>query len=187
MCENDRQSKRDLRAIRPGARHRLTSHSRFTSSADTPCERIPNSSPNAMMQCPSCTKRIPEGSRFCLTCGAATPSDASVAETVAIADTPASTPARSQPRPSSLTGSSVRTSSEGRFLPGDLLAGRYRVVALLGKGGMGEVYRADDLAVRQPVALKFLPESLGQNPASIERFRNEVRLARQVDRKSTRL
>ena len=132
------------------------------------------------MQCPSCASRIPEGSRFCPTCGAAIPSDASVAETIAIADTPASTPARSQTRPSSLTGSSARTSSEGRFLPGDLVAGRYRVVALLGKGGMGEVYRADDLALGQAVALKFLPEALGKNPASIERFRNEVRLARQV-------
>ena len=41
-----------------------------------------------MMQCPSCASRIPEGSRFCFACGAAIPSDASVAETVAIADTP---------------------------------------------------------------------------------------------------
>jgi predicted Ser/Thr protein kinase len=145
------------------------------------CETIPRQySANAVMQCPSCASRIPEGSRFCPTCGAAIPSDASVAETIAIADTPASTPARSQTRPSSLTGSSARTSSEGRFLPGDLVAGRYRVVALLGKGGMGEVYRADDLALGQAVALKFLPEALGKNPASIERFRNEVRLARQV-------
>ena len=45
---------------------------------------------------------------------------------------------------------------------------------------MGEVYRADDLTLGQQVALKFLPESLSQNPTSVERFRNEVRLARQV-------
>jgi serine/threonine protein kinase len=42
--------------------------------------------------------------------------------------------------------------------PGSIIAGRYRLVALLGRGGMGDVYRADDLTLDQPIALKFLPE-----------------------------
>jgi len=45
---------------------------------------------------------------------------------------------------------------------------------------MGEVYRADDLKLGQPVALKFLPESLAANPSSLARLHNEVRIARQV-------
>lgn len=70
--------------------------------------------------------------------------------------------------------------SEGRFLPGTLLAERYRIVALLGRGGMGEVYRADDLTLGQSVALKFLPETAAKNEEARERFRHEVRIARRV-------
>ena len=64
--------------------------------------------------------------------------------------------------------------------PGTVIAGRYRVAALLGRGGMGEVYRARDLVVDQDVAIKFLPPRLATRPGYLERFVHEVRLARQV-------
>src|SRR5215468_3530149 len=68
---------------------------------------------------------------------------------------------------------------EGRFPAGTVLAGRYRILGLLGKGGMGEVYKAFDLILNQIVALKFLsPRHIGE--AALVRFRNEVRTARQV-------
>jgi serine/threonine-protein kinase len=82
-------------------------------------------------------------------------------------------------RPAS-TSSSSFVEEEGRFVPGTLLGGRYRVIALLGRGGMGEVYRATDLTLGQSIALKFLPEEAGRDQRLLERFHGEVRMARQV-------
>jgi hypothetical protein len=96
---------------------------------------------------------------------------------------PPTTPTPSR-KPRNTPAASLLTSSNpiggGRFTPGQVLAERYRIVALTGRGGMGEVYRAEDLRLGQIVAMKFLPEKLSGDAAALARFHAEVRNARQV-------
>ena len=129
-----------------------------------------------MIQCTTCGKAADAPGK-CPDCGGTIAAViGTIAETVAIAANP-STP-RSTSSASRL--SVISTPDEGRFLPGTLIAGRYRTIGLLGRGGMGEVYRATDLTLAQSVALKFLPEDAALNERLLERFHNEVRIARQV-------
>ena len=89
-------------------------------------------------------------------------------------------PSAPTPTPTSGWLTSSGAIDHGRFAPGTILGGRYRVIGRLGKGGMGEVYRADDLKLGQPVALKFLPPDVDRDPARLTQLHTEVRMARQV-------
>ena len=84
-------------------------------------------------------------------------------------------------RPKKVSGQpKPRRSRAKRFAPGMTFAGRYRLVHLLGKGGMGAVYRADDLRLGQTIALKFLSGPSAPDSYALARFRDEARLARRI-------
>jgi len=153
------------------------------------------------MFCTFCGCHVPDTARFCAKCGKPIEADpdATVLGDAAIVDanletlaptvpptpqpTPRPAPSHSRPR-STPPSSPILTTSDpiggGRFTPGTIVAERYRIVALLGRGGMGEVYRAEDLRLSQVLAIKFLPESLSQDESALARFHSEVRVARQV-------
>src|SRR5688500_18367914 len=63
---------------------------------------------------------------------------------------------------------------------GRLIADRYRVVALVGSGGMGEVYRAEHVGLKRPTALKFMRPALGQDADALARFRREAEQASRI-------
>ena len=72
--------------------------------------------------------------------------------------------------------------AEGRptFSPKELVANRYRIVRFIGQGGMGEVYEAEDLELREPVAVKTIRPEIAGDQRAIERFKREIQLARRV-------
>jgi tRNA A-37 threonylcarbamoyl transferase component Bud32 len=141
-----------------------------------------------VLSCPACAAEVRADALACPHCHAALHagdatrlSDAD--ETRLASNSDSSSSGRSSRQTNASTTGWLSTSGSidhGRFVPGTLLGGRYRTVGRLGKGGMGEVYRADDLKLGQPVALKFLPASVDHDPARLSQLHTEVRMARQV-------
>jgi eukaryotic-like serine/threonine-protein kinase len=76
------------------------------------------------------------------------------------------------------------TLSQRMLPPGAVLGHRYEIVAMLGEGGMGAVYKATDRELNRPVALKVIRPELARHKAIIERFKQELLLARQVTHKN---
>jgi hypothetical protein len=64
--------------------------------------------------------------------------------------------------------------------PGSVFANRYRIIKTLGEGGMGAVYKAHDMELERDVALKVIKPELSNNPEILQRFKQELILARQV-------
>lgn len=114
------------------------------------------------------------------------PTAASAQETRAADSARGDDPTIFTPTPlSDSQGSSTSGIDHGRFAPGTVLGDRYRIVELLGRGGMGEVYRVDDLRLGQPVSLKFLTARLGGSHEGLGTLYQEARAARLVGHPNT--
>src|SRR5262249_32447595 len=136
---------------------------------------------HSLVSCAQCRASVTPGSRFCPHCGAATDAGSVLTMTSSNDETQIRTPTPATTRVlHSSWAAGAGSIDHGRFAPGAILDGRYRVLGLLGRGGTGEVYRADDLRLGQQVALKFLPAVLSRDPVRLAQFHNEVRTARQV-------
>jgi hypothetical protein len=145
-----------------------------------------------ILSCPTCAAVVvpQESGGACPQCRTPLPGFSAAAGTPEVDETRLAADARllaGGSRPSSSGGttstgwlSSSGSVDHGRFAPGTLLGGRYRIIERRGRGGMGEVYRADDLKLGQPVALKFLPPDVDRDPARLTQLHTEVRMARQV-------
>ena len=80
----------------------------------------------------------------------------------------------------SSTNAAGKVTPGSSFAKGQVLAGRFRVLRFVARGGMGEVYEAEDLELNERVALKTVRFEMAENEHTIERFKREIQLARKV-------
>ena len=114
------------------------------------------------MKCPKCETVNPADSKFCKECATSLPSS----------DKPQI----------SVTRTLETTADE--FARGTLFAGRYEIIEELGVGGMGKVYRAHDTKLNEEVALKLIKPEIAAYKKTVERFHNEIKIARQISHKN---
>jgi serine/threonine protein kinase/Flp pilus assembly protein TadD/TolA-binding protein len=110
------------------------------------------------IKCPKCQAENPETKQFCGDCGTQLPSSRIIH--------PQATETLQTPIKELTTGSTF--------------AGRYQIIEELGKGGMGKVYRVLDKKLKEEVALKLIKAEISSDKEMIERFSNELKLARKI-------
>jgi eukaryotic-like serine/threonine-protein kinase len=117
------------------------------------------------VRCPECQTENQEGSRFCRNCATPLPSEAKTGE-------PAGSPTLSYPSP------------REALTPGTEFAGRYLVIEEIGSGGMGRVYKVLDKEINEKIALKLIRPEIAAERETLERFQNEIKIARKIIHKN---
>ena len=112
--------------------------------------------------CPQCQAENPSDSKYCKQCATALPFSAGIS----------APPTRT-----------IETARE-ELTTGTLFATRYQIVEELGGGGMGKVYRALDTKVGEEIAVKVIKHEIAADKTTVERFKNELRIARKIVHKS---
>jgi serine/threonine protein kinase/tetratricopeptide (TPR) repeat protein len=113
------------------------------------------------VKCPKCQADNPDTQRFCGDCGTQLPESGKIPIPTRTLDTP---------REELTTGSTF--------------AGRYQIIEELGKGGMGKVYKANDIEIKEKVAIKLIKPEISTDKNTIERFQNELKFARKIRHKN---
>ncbi|NIO48338.1 MAG: protein kinase [Candidatus Aminicenantes bacterium] len=113
-------------------------------------------------KCPNCHFDSPSDSKFCKECGTQLIS----AEDIKVSPT-----------------KTLETQREA-LTRGKIFAERYEIIEELGKGGMGRVYRAHDKEINEEVAVKLLKPEIASDESIVDRFRNELKFARQISHKN---
>src|SRR6266478_1336156 len=137
------------------------------------------------MRCPYCKAENPPNAAACGKCGKAPPASEATFVGNDSPNAPITPGAPATPgTPEGWSISSTRVPAPalppGEFSPGTVLGDRYEILALLGQGGMGAVYKARDTELDRLVALKIIRPELTTNPEILKRFKQELILARQV-------
>ena len=112
------------------------------------------------VKCPKCQFENPDDTIYCGKCGTQFPSTEDIEVTATI----------EAPKEDLTTGSTF--------------AGRYQIIEELGKGGMGKVYKVHDTKIKEKIALKLIKPEIAKDKKTIERFSNELRLARKIRHKN---